>query len=39
MIGNSGEVILKRYDEVNVLEKNEKPIDIDYDIITSKFLL
>jgi DNA gyrase subunit A len=39
MVGNSGEVILKAKKDLNILDKAAKPENIDFGIITSKFLL
>lgn len=39
LVGLNGEIILNKYNDITVMEKGEKPIDIDYSIITSKFLI
>lgn len=39
LIGINGEIILNKYNEITVLEKGEKPVDIDYSVISTKFLI
>ena len=39
LVGLNGEIILNKYTDISVMEKGEKPVDIDYSIVTSKFLI